>query len=171
MYKTLHTEIYPHLTKSPLPIQFLFRHQIQPWHPSSTLLHEASLAVLRLAPTKFDDFSAALFDHQKEYFDVSVVNETRNATYSRLARLASASVGVNQDEVYNLLKISEEPAPDGSLNSGNAVTDDVKIVVKTARLVGVHVSPTVIFDGVVRDEFSSGWSKEEWLEWLGKNAN
>jgi hypothetical protein len=37
-------------------------------------------------------------------------------------------------------------------------------------MVGVHVSPTVVFDGVVVGEISSGWSGEQWEEWLGKNV-
>ncbi|KAM7194491.1 Thioredoxin-like fold [Rhypophila sp. PSN 637] len=171
MYKTLHTRLYPRLhNSSPSPIQFIFRHQIQPWHPSSTLLHEASLAVLRLAPDKFHKFSAELFNHQNEYFDVNVVNESRNATYKRLAKLASKSVGLDETEVYKLLEVSDKPAEDGSLNTGNQVTDDVKIVVKTARLVGVHVSPTVIFNGVVANDISSSWTEVQWEEWLRKNA-
>jgi hypothetical protein len=38
-------------------VQILFRQQIQPWHPSSTLVHEAGVAVLKLQPAKFWDFS------------------------------------------------------------------------------------------------------------------
>ncbi|KAF2797607.1 hypothetical protein K505DRAFT_297978 [Melanomma pulvis-pyrius CBS 109.77] len=147
----------------------IFRQQIQPWHPSSTLTHEAGLAVLRLSPTKFYDFSAALFAAQKDFFDANVVNETRNSTYRRLAKIA-ASVGVSEEEVYGLLEISDKPAEDGSLNSGNGVTNDVKVQVKANRLVGVHVTPTVIFDGVVANEISSSWSVEQWEEWLGKNV-
>lgn len=150
-------------------IQLIIRQQIQPWHPSSTLVHEAALAVNRLNPSKFWDFSAALFAHQKEYFDVNVVGEPRNATYRRLAKLARDSAGVDEQEVYKLLEISDEPAEDGSLNVGNAVTADVKLVVKTARLVGVHVSPTVIFNGVVANEISSGWGEEQWGGWLKSN--
>ena len=151
-------------------VQFIFRQQVQPWHPSSTLVHEAGLAVLRLAPERFWDFSKALFLDQKSYFDVSVVNETRNQTYKRLARLAAESAGVNEAEVYALLEVPSKAAEDGSLNVGNAVTNDLKIQVKIARLVGVHVSPTVIFDGVVANEISSGWTLEQWTEWLKKNV-
>jgi protein-disulfide isomerase len=53
---------------------------------------------------------------------------------------------------------------------GNAVTGDVKTIVKMARLTGVHVTPTVVFDGVVAGEISSGWTGEQWEEWLGKNV-
>lgn len=169
MFKTVANDLAPKLNSDPAlasNIQIIFRQQIQPWHPSSTLVHEAAVAVLRLAPSRFWDFSGALFAAQKDYFDVNVVNEPRNQTYRRLARLAADSAGVKEDEVYGLLAISDKPGEDGSLNSGNGVTADLKVVVKMARLVGVHVSPTVILDGVVANEVSSGWSVEQWVEWL-----
>ncbi len=46
--------------------------------------------------------------------------------------------------MYGLLVVPDKPDADGSLNIGNQVTNDLKVVVKMARLVGVHVSPTVI---------------------------
>ena len=103
-------------------------------HPSSTLVHEAGAAVLRLSPDKFWPFSAALFEHQKEYFDVNVVHEARNETYNRLAKLAG-SVGVDESKVFGLLEISDKPGEDGSLNIGNQVTDDVKLMVKVRNSV------------------------------------
>jgi protein-disulfide isomerase len=148
----------------------IFRQQIQPWHPSSTLVHEAALAVLRVAPDKFYDFSAALFAKQADFFDANVVNETRNATYKRLAKIA-AGVGIDEKEVYGLLEISDKPAEDGGLNVGNGVTADVKTVVKMNRLVGVHVTPTVVVNGVVNNEISSGWTEKQWEEWLEKNIS
>ncbi|KNG46523.1 thioredoxin-like protein [Stemphylium lycopersici] len=147
----------------------IFRQQIQPWHPSSTLVHEAAYAVQKLDSTKFYDFSNALFEQQKDFFDVSLVNETRNATYRRLAKIAG-SVGVSEEKVYGLLEISDKPGEDGSLNSGNGVTNDVKVQVKANRMTGVHVTPTVVFDGVVSNEISSGWTVEQWEEWLAKNV-
>lgn len=53
---------------------------------------------------------------------------------------------------------------------GNFVTDDLKTCIKMARLVGVHVSPTVIFDGVMENGISSGMGIQEWEEWLEKNV-
>ncbi|KAJ5744121.1 hypothetical protein N7533_008991 [Penicillium manginii] len=150
-------------------LQVIFRQHIQPWHPSSTLTHEAGAAVLRLAPEKFWAFSAALFKVQGEFFDVSVVNETRNQTYERLARVAG-SVGVDEAKVLNLLKIPDTPGPDGALNAGNQVTNDIKWIVKTGRVIGVHVSPTVFFNGVEERGISSGFSTAQWEEWLAKNV-
>ncbi len=112
-------------------LQVIFRQQIQPWHPSSTLTHEAGAAVLRLAPEKFWEFSAALFKHQTEFFDVSVVNETRNKTYERLAKIAG-SVGVDEKKFLGLLVIPETSSPD-QLNIGNQVTDDIKWMTKVGE--------------------------------------
>ncbi|KAK5631543.1 hypothetical protein RRF57_007257 [Xylaria bambusicola] len=170
-FNTVYNVVAPLIRSNPKwasSVQFIFRQQIQPWHPSSTLTHEAAAAVLQLNPEKYWSFSDALFKDQKSYFDVNVVNETRNQTYRRLAKLA-ASVGVDEATVYDRLVIPDKATDDGSLNIGNKVTNDLKIFIKTARLVGVHVSPTVIFNGVVANDISSGWTKEQWEEWLTKN--
>ena len=130
MFNTLYTSILPNLAKKyPSKIQFIFRQQIQPWHPSSTLVHEAGVAILRLSPDRFWPFSAALFEKQKEFFDVNVVNEKRNDTYKRLAKIAG-SVGVEESKVYDLLQVPDKPGEDGSLNLGNQVTNDLKLLVK-----------------------------------------
>lgn len=173
MFNTVFTSVAPAVranAKLAPRVQFVLRQQVQPWHPSSTLAHEAAAAVLRLAPARFWDFSAALFGAQADYFDVSVVNERRNDTYKRLAKLGAAAAGVDERAMYSLLAIPEAPPADGSLNVGNGVTADLKVMIKMARLVGVHVSPTVIFDGVVANDISSSWTKEQWLEWLEKNV-
>ncbi|KAI4178667.1 MAG: hypothetical protein L6R41_008279 [Letrouitia leprolyta] len=169
MFLTLSNEILNTLDETyPQKVQFIFRQQIQPWHPSSTLCHEAAAAVLRLAPDKFWKFSKVLFEEQKEFFDVNVVKEVRNDTYRRLAKLAT-EVGVDEGEVYGLLEVSDKPGEDGALNVGNGVTDDVKVMVKVNRLMGVHVTPTVLFNGIVENSISSSFTGQQWKEWLVKN--
>lgn len=129
MFKTFYT-LVPTITQQyNSRLQVIFRQQIQPWHPSSTLTHEAGAAVLRLAPDKFWDFSAVLFERQTEFFDVSVANETRNKTYERLAKIAG-SVGVDEQKLLDLLKIPEQTGGDGDLNAGNHVTNDIKWMTK-----------------------------------------
>lgn len=170
IFNTLLTHVAPLIRSNPAwasRTQFIFRHQIQPWHPQSTLMHEAALAVNQVAPGKFWAYSKELFAAAQEYFDVNVVNETRNDTYARLAKLAG-KVGVDEEVVLRKLKVPSEPV-EGSYNVGNAVTADVKTVVKMARLTGVHVSPTVILDGVVAGDVSSSWGENEWKEWLTKS--
>ena len=130
LFNTVYTSVFPLIEKKyASKVQIIFRQQVQPWHPSSTLVHEAGVAVLKEDSAKFWQFSAALFEKQSDYFDVRVVNETRNATYKRLAELA-ASVGLDESRIYGLLEIPDKPADDGSLNVGNKVTNDLKLLIK-----------------------------------------
>jgi protein-disulfide isomerase len=172
LFKTFYTTVYPLIQQkytSP-GVRVIFRQQIQPWHPSSTLVHEAGAAVLRVAPEKFWRFSEMLFEKQKEYFDVNVVHEARNETYKRLAKLAGSVEGIDESKILKLLEVGDKPGEGGSLNIGNEVTNDVKLMVKANRVTGVHVTPTVMWDGVVEGAISSGWTREQWEEWLAKNA-
>ncbi|KAH8701160.1 thioredoxin-like protein [Talaromyces proteolyticus] len=153
--------------KYPSQLQVIFKQQIQPWHPSSTLVHEAGAAVLKVAPEKFWEFSEALFQKQTDFFDLNVVNETRNDTYKRLAEIA-ASVGVDSKQVFDLLVIA--PREGGHLNGGNGVTDDIKLMIKANRVIGVHVSPTVFFDGIEERSISSSFSVSQWDDWLRNNV-
>lgn len=100
---------------------------------------------------------------------MNVVNETRNQTYTRLSKIG-AKVGVNESEMLKLLWISDKPGEDGSLNTGNGVTNDLKVLVKMNRMQGVHVTPTVVFNGVVENGISSSFSGQQWEEWLEKNV-
>ncbi|KAK9379303.1 thioredoxin-like protein [Kockiozyma suomiensis] len=141
---------------------FVFRQQIQPWHPSSTLVHEAALAVERLDASKFWQFSDALFAVSAEYYDTAVADETRVQTYERLAELASKSVGVDKKAFLELLTI--KPSEDGKPhNSGNQITNDLKLFIRQARQTSIHVSPTVLVDGIVDNNISSGWTVDQWI--------
>lgn len=87
--------------------------------------------MLKVAPEKFWDFSAALFKQQTEFFDARVANEGRNKTYERLAKIAG-QVGVNESQVMGLLKISEDPNDQAHAQVGNGVTVDIKRMVKVS---------------------------------------
>jgi len=172
IYRALQSTVIPLIKSNPAyasSLEIIFRQQVQPWHPSSTLTHEAALAVLLTWPDKFWDYSTALFEVQTEYFDRNVVLETRNQTYKKLAKLGADKCGIDEAKLYEILAIPEQKPQDGeALNDGNAVTNDLKVLVKMNRLVGVHVSPTVIFDGVVQNDVSSSWLEKEWSAFLKK---
>lgn len=169
LFNTVYTSVYPHITQQyPRNLSIIFRPQIQPWHPSSTLCVEAATAVQRLNPDAFWPFSKALFDKQIDFFDVNVVAEGRNQTYERLAKVA-AEVGIDKNALLDLLRVPERPQDD-SYNVGNKVTDDVKKMVKANRLVGVHVTPTVLFNGLVENGISSSFTKDDWEKWLKENV-
>ncbi|KAI9013459.1 thioredoxin-like protein [Hyaloraphidium curvatum] len=143
-------------------VRFVFRHQVQPWHPQSTLVHEAAIAVGRLHPDGFVAFSKLLFERQTDFFDLNVFDKSRQQVYTDLAALAG-QIGADPAAVLKLLdrKPSEE-----FLNTGNAVTDELKIHIRIARQNGIHVSPTVLFNGLVDNAVSSGWTPDQWREYL-----
>ncbi|KAI7490346.1 hypothetical protein KC351_g701 [Hortaea werneckii] len=170
MFMTVYDSVFPVVKqKYPQKVQFIFRQQIQPWHPSSTLVHEAGAAVLQTHPDKFWEFSRALFDQQTDFFDTNTVNEPRNKTYERLAKVAGG-VGLDEKKIYGLLEVSDKPDKDGNTNTGNGVTNDIKLMVKANRLTGVHVTATVLFNGVVEGGISSSFTKDDWEQWLEKNV-
>lgn len=81
----------------------IFRHQIQPWHPSSTLVHEAALAVGLIAPEGFWDYSKALFDCQETYFDVC-----ENRKFRKLLTLFSLEWGADGLMLGKLGKLNKK---------------------------------------------------------------
>lgn len=40
------------------------------------------------------------------------------------------------------------------------------IAVKFSRQNGIHVSPTVLWDGLIANEISSSWGEKEWTQFL-----
>ena len=158
MFKTLYTSIIPLFKEH--QIELLFRQQIQPWHPQSTLAHEAALAVGKLDPSKFLPFSVALFENQEKFFDINTYNKSRIEIYQELAGLVETSVGIQKESILELLQYSDGGT--GSKNNGNKVTDDLKWCLKHSRHNHIHVSPTVLVDGLINDNISSSWLLPEW---------
>ncbi|CCG84205.1 protein of unknown function [Taphrina deformans PYCC 5710] len=172
-FKTVYDSVLPLLSGNESGygsrVSFIFRPQVQPWHPASTLLAESALAVATLSPAAFWAFADALFTASETFYDSHTVNESRAGTYGRLARVASA-LEVPEQSFLRALEVeaAKSPAEKGR-NEGNSVTGAVKWHVKYARQNGVHVSPTVAFNGVVDGSISSGFSKADWVDWFDKN--
>lgn len=176
MFHTVFTSVLPLIKqKYPNQIRLLFRHQIQPWHPSSTLLHESALALGRLAPEHFWTYSAALFAAAPtSFYDVPLVNTTRNDVYAQLVDLATSTIpGFDGAAMLALLRVPDVPRDpagraDAGRNPGNGVTDDLKLVVKMGRQTGIHVSPTVLVNGLVENGIESSFSPAQWEQYLEK---
>ena len=117
--------------------------------------------MLRVAPERFWSFSAALFAAQADFTDGRVAAEPTCETYRRLASVASGA-GIEHEAVLELLRV---PEVEGH-HAGNAVTGDLKVITRMARSVGVHVTPTVMLDGVVQSQMDSTWTADRWIQWL-----
>ncbi|KAF9573947.1 hypothetical protein BGW38_008365, partial [Lunasporangiospora selenospora] len=127
----------------------IFRHQIQPWHPSSTLTAEAS-----------DSFTFVFV----LFFDESVVEKSRKEQYKELAALVESVTDntLKPEAVYGLLEIVSVEHPGRAANAGNILINSLKYFIKLGRQNGIHVSPTALWDGLVENSISSGWSLEDW---------
>jgi hypothetical protein len=119
-FKTLYFEVIPWAKEL---VEFRFHHQIQPWHPQSTLLHEAALAVKKIDSSSFEAYSKILFENQKDYFDKNTFELTRTEIYVKLVELAKP-LGIDPKEMMELLRYSTKPGD--HLNEGNLVTNDLK---------------------------------------------
>mmetsp|Transcript_8107 Transcript_8107/g.23861 ORF Transcript_8107/g.23861 Transcript_8107/m.23861 type:complete len:203 (-) Transcript_8107:236-844(-) len=140
--------------------KFVFQNVVQPWHAQSTIVHEAALAVKRVAPEKFVGFCRAVYDSFDAFTSTSVQPETREQTGNRLAALAESACGVPASDVQALLKLT------GEGNAGCAVTQEVKWYVKHHRARGVHVTPTVFVNGIEAPQAGSAWTAEQWSSLL-----
>lgn len=162
MYKTLFGQVAPNYGNK---LKVTFHHQVQPWHPQSTMMHESALAVAKVAgDDAFWKFSAALMETAETYYDVNTFDMTRRQIYESLAELA-ASVGVDKAAVLEELFLSEAALAEGQKNPGNGVTQSLKWEVKASRQMSMHVSPTTTLNGLVYDT-SSGWTLGQWKELL-----
>ncbi|KAI0353129.1 hypothetical protein OH77DRAFT_1427920 [Trametes cingulata] len=146
-------------------VKVIFRNQVQPWHASSTFVHEAGLAVARVAPDDFWKFSLALFAKQGEYFDIPTSTLTPTQIREKLTALVAETIGDDKAAPFkDLVTLKSSP------NGGVAVTDDLKYTIKFSRQNGIHVSPTVLWDGLIANEISSSWGEKEWTEFLEKKV-
>lgn len=141
---------------------FIVNQVPQPWHPQGTYVHEAALAVKQAAPDKYFAFCTAVyaaFDAGR-FKDDTTWDLSRAQIYEELLVIASAN-GVDRATVEPLLARS----PEGG-NSGNQMTQVIKWVVKYHRCRAVHVTPTVHVNGLEAGVVSSGWTTEQWVEFL-----
>ncbi|EIM85688.1 uncharacterized protein STEHIDRAFT_81225 [Stereum hirsutum FP-91666 SS1] len=142
-------------------VKVIIRPQVQPWHATSTYTHEAGLAVARVAPEFYWPFSVRLFERQEEFFDIPASTLTPLQIREKLAALAAEVIPADKVDAFKeALKLKSSP------NGGVAVTDDLKYTIKFSRQNGIHVSPTVLWDGLVANEISSSWGEKEWTEFL-----
>ncbi|CAE6499529.1 unnamed protein product [Rhizoctonia solani] len=139
-------------------VKLLIRLQPQPWHGSSTFTHEAALAVGRVAPARFYDYAIELFKVQDQFFDIPTSTLTPLQIREKL--VAIVPEGIDKQAVAGLLELKSTP------NGGTGVTDDLKYNIKLGRQNGIHVSPSALWDGLLANDVSSSWGKDEWERFL-----
>lgn len=164
-FKMIHDQVYQSVESShPGEFKFIFRHLVQPWHPQSTMLHESAIAVRMIDPLLFLPYSKLLFERQEDFFDDVTYHLSRSEIYSKLVNLAK-EIGVDGDKMASLLAYKNIP---GSHNSGNEVTQNLRILTRIVRKQGIHYTPTVLINGLEDSSIQSSWDLETWKEYLKK---
>lgn len=148
--------------KYPGKFQWVFQNQPQPWHGQGTWVHEAGIAVGLIEPSKFWEFSKVLFKESEDFYDLNTKDKSRTEIVGKLADLAQ-QVNVDKEKVADLLTIQ---SPDGALNGGSKVTNDLKSFIRVGRQNGIHVTPTVVINGLQDPSISSSWTAEQWFQKL-----
>lgn len=148
-------------------IQFLHYQYPQPWHAPGAYAAEVALAVKAVDPSKYLATAQLFFEKQEELvFDCVTYDKTRSQIYELLANAAAAATGIDGAAVLEKVKYLGT-AP----NAGNAMGQMLKWYVKFGRKNGIHVTPTVLVNGIEEGQISSGWTLEQWSEYLdGKLA-
>ena len=142
-------------------IEFIFRHQVQPWHTQSVLVHTVVAAVAREQPSRLFDAITGLFKRQRELFDEHVEEKTQVEIYQKILSILNEETQIQLD--INLFRTKKTES-----NAGNSLTTDLKYHIKYARKHAVHVSPTVFIDGLEDPEISSQWTVDQWNTLLDK---
>lgn len=151
-------------------ITFTVYHYVQPWHPQGTMMAEACIAVNRIAPDKYHPFMSSLFkeyhnpeqkvdnDNQvlpKPFSDEGVLDKTKRQIYEELMKLAE-DVGVAGEELSPLL-LGEE--------HDKIIVPILKFYTRFGRQNGVHVTPTVLCNGLENSTIASSWSADAEGDW------
>ena len=92
---------------------------------------------------------------EKEFSDENTIDKSRAQIHEQV--ISMIPEGVDKDAVKELLQLGPY---------GNGVTQDIKFLCKLHRTRGVHVTPTVYVNGLEAGAVSSGWTKEQWIEFL-----
>lgn len=170
---------------------FVFHNVIQPWHHQSLWLHESSFAVKLLYPTAELAYWTALFENAMRFYDKEVYSLTRSEFYDTIATFAANVVakeatdgnGKDTDVASIRLRLLQylvppmqkggDFPPEAAALLGSSPTDDenalfplTRQTVKFQRRRGVHVTPTVFFNGIEQGQIESGWGVEEWKVFL-----
>ncbi|KAF7317286.1 Thioredoxin-like-fold domain-containing protein [Mycena chlorophos] len=78
------------------------------------------------------------------------------------AKIAQLAVEGQVLPAENVAAFAALLEPKADLRGSNEVTEEVKYTLKFSRQNSIHVSPTVLWDGLVAPEVSSSWGEKEW---------
>ncbi|KZO94860.1 hypothetical protein CALVIDRAFT_599606 [Calocera viscosa TUFC12733] len=146
-------------------IKLIFRLNPQPWHASTTFMHEGSVAVALAAPEYWYEFTLLLYKNQHRWYESQAAQLTPTQIRGQIGDLAESLIGPEKGaKVKDLLKIP------GDGNHTNKVTEEFKYNIKISRQNGIHVTPSACWNGLHVPSVSSSWGEKEWTEFFAENV-
>jgi Thioredoxin len=126
---------------------------IQPWHPQSGYLArgvEAAGMISNDAQLRMIDAVYARFD---DFVDEKVCNQTPNELYETLTTIAKEQAGIEEKQFRQNYQSDQ-------------VVKCIKWTQKHGRQRSIHVSPTVMINGIIFSDASSSWDVAQWKKVL-----
>ena len=142
-------------------VEFIMMPMPQPWHPSSAVVHEAFHAAVMCKPGAEEALFNVTFETALVKFaDVPSLDKSRLQMHKELADIYAAQ-GIDKAAFMANLAL-----PDGeNLNPGVPATTNLKLYIKAARQLGMHVTPSIRINSIACDS-SSSWTVQEWQAFL-----
>jgi hypothetical protein len=144
-------------------VNFVYHCLPQPWHPQGIVIAETVLALVKVQGSScFTSASSSLFDPkiQPLFWDDEVGDLSRSGIQDLVLK-HTIGEGEGESSIRQQVLSSLAILPNSG-NGGNEITTTLKQVVKYHRLRGIHVTPTVVINGIEAPDVGSGWSVEEW---------
>lgn len=168
IFKKIEGELIPLIKKNKLEEKYnlIFVNVVQPWHGfQSSILHDVSFAVGKVEPELFWKFSRILFDNIEKFYDSEVFDLTRRQVTEKVIKLAADNLKIDEEKLWDYLNIkrNEDKSPS---NFGNLVSKDNKYFTKYQRTLGVHVTPSVLVNGIYQPNIESSTPADEILKIL-----
>lgn len=169
LFKKVEDELVPEMKARGLlsKYQLTFVNVVQPWHGfQSSALHESALAVARLAPEKFWPASRCLYDNIELFYDSEIYDLTKRELVQKIVKLLSESVDVPYADILALVETSQ-PKPNGDPNNvGSIISKDLKYLTRYGRTIGVHITPSIVVNGIYLPAIESSTSVDDIIKIL-----
>lgn len=165
IFKKIQDELIPLIKKKNLEEKYnlIFINVVQPWHGfQSSILHDVSFAVGKVEPELFWKFSRVLFDNIEKFYDSEVFDLTRRQVTEKVIKLAVDNLKIDEKKLWDYLDIKRNE-DDSPSNFGNAVAKDNKYFTRYERTLGVHVTPSILINGIYQPNIESSTPADEIL--------
>ncbi|KAL0477758.1 hypothetical protein AKO1_014076 [Acrasis kona] len=138
-------------------IQLRVVHAIQPFHPRSYYVTSTIAAANLVGQRKTGDDTAAFkltdkfFETLESYSEAKTNDVTPNELLKRLRVVAANETDASEDEIEAAFK-------------SQTVDAIVKGQLRYGRQNGVHVTPSILINGLLEGTFESSWTSEQWAK-------